>query len=106
MYIDTSVHMYICTLALDGDNRVAEYLYLSIISNLYNRTESETLLLGNLPIILCGLAVNDPRIIALKEAIATIGEMRVIYCWVGCSVISVSFIILTLFTYTFLAGLY
>jgi hypothetical protein len=61
------------TQALDGDDLAAEYLCLSIISKLYNRTESETLLLGNLPIILCGLGVNDPRIIALKEAISTIG---------------------------------
>lgn len=36
------------------------------------RTESETLLLGSLPIVLCGLAVNDSRVKALKKIISAI----------------------------------
>ena len=55
--------------ALRGDELAAEYVILAILSRLYNRYESETLLLGSLSLNLCGLNAGDGRIKMLKSVL-------------------------------------
>ena len=55
--------------ALRGDELAAEYVILAILSRLYNRDESETLLLGSLSLNLCGLNAGDERINILKSVL-------------------------------------
>ena len=57
------------TAALHGDSLSAEYVTLSILSRLYNRQESESLLLGSLPLNLCLAKKEDGLLNKLKAAL-------------------------------------
>ena len=57
------------TTALHGDSLAAEYITLSILSRLYNRQESESLLLGSLPLNLCLAKKEDGLLNKLKAAL-------------------------------------
>ena len=57
------------TAALHGDSLAAEYVTLSILSRLYNRQESESLLLGSLPLNLCLAKKEDGLLNKLKAAL-------------------------------------